>query len=79
MPLTGSVEPRVWELMCGYRSVGDASVSVDTLTKALRLSTAEVDAALKSLLSRGRIEHARKNPRSASARYRIKDVGGAAK
>lgn len=73
------LEARILDVMQGYHRVGVASATTDTIAKVLHAPRREVSAALLHLMKAGRIEYARKNPRSAQPRYRLKIYGGAAK
>lgn len=77
MPITIPVEARIMDTMRSYRRVGVQSATCDTLCSVLHVSRKEINAGLLRLMKSGRIEYARKHPRSAAARYQIK--GGCTK
>lgn len=65
------VKQAVLDLISDYDRLGTLSVTTDTVAKALRLPRPIALKALNALMVEGRVEYARKNPRSAQPRFQL--------
>jgi Trk-type K+ transport system membrane component len=75
MASSAQLAARIMEVMSGYQNAGVTSVTSDTLSRVLHISRKDTHATLLLLMKLGRLEYAKKNPRSTQSRYQIK--GGA--
>jgi len=62
---------RVLDLMWDFERTGAMSVTCDTLAKSLNVSRSATLQVLQELIVAGKVEYARKNPRSTQPRFML--------